>query len=110
MMATEIAALHTPTENLHLPLFDIRETDTHYLLTLNLKGTVGSEIQIELTEAELLISGRGRRLPAGEIPKVSLRVYSEEIDLSARYRDGYLMIAMPKPVKENPHILEWLPC
>jgi HSP20 family molecular chaperone IbpA len=95
----ELANLCLPSEELHLPLFDIRETRTHYLLTLNLKKTMGNDIEVRLTEGELLISGRGRSLLPDEIPKVSLRVYSEDIDLSARYRGGYLIIAMPKAPK-----------
>lgn len=92
----ELANICSVSEQLHLPLFDIRETPSHYLLTLNLKRNMGSEIEIELTEGELLISGRGNCLLPGEIPRVSLRVYSEDLALSASYREGYLMIAVPK--------------
>jgi HSP20 family molecular chaperone IbpA len=103
MSATHLVHRPVPSHRMHLPLFDIRESPTHYFLTLNLGGNLGSEIEIELTEVELLISSRGRFLPPGGIPKVALRVHSEFIDLSAHYRDGFLMIAMPKALHEESH-------
>ena len=79
-----------------LPLFEIRETPSHYLLRLDIESLFGQGISIELGEETLILCGK--RIDPHDFNKkrITLRVDSHRPALTAHYREGILIIALPK--------------
>lgn len=78
------------------PIFDIEESSTHYVLCLDGRFIKGNEIDIELIDGELVIRGRGMvNIENGFSPK-NVIVRSRGLSITTQYRDGLLMIALPK--------------
>jgi len=78
------------------PLFDIHETDSHYLISFDMPHVLGSDVDVKLTDDELIISGKGGLGRDFQDPMVSLRVQSSTQTITARYEQGMLVIALPK--------------
>ena len=78
------------------PIFDVEESSTHYVLCLDGRVILGTEIDVELINDELVIKGRGDvDLGNGLSPKdVIVKSHGESI--ATQYRDGLLFIAIPK--------------
>ncbi len=79
-----------------IPYFDIRETPSHYMLSLSVARELGEKVEIELTEDELIIKGQGALNYRSAHPQVSLKINSESKSIAAHYQNGLLTIALPK--------------
>jgi HSP20 family molecular chaperone IbpA len=95
------ATSNTEFERILFPLFNILETPSHYMLSLNVSGTLGDQVDIELTDEELVIMGKGPKCKWNEAPSVTLKSKSGPLALAAHYRDGILMIALPKRMDQT---------
>lgn len=93
------------------PAYDLNETESHYLVSLDLPGLKKEDIKVEINEDKLEVSGerkneyegkgyRGRsygsfyqsfRLPKGV----------DANDIDAQYRDGVLELAVVKKLPEK---------
>jgi hypothetical protein len=80
----------------HLTIFDVKDTPSHMMVSLHVRPTLGQFIEIELTDEDLVITGRGPKIKTTESPSVYLKVKSDQFALAARYVDGDLIIALPK--------------
>ena len=78
------------------PIFDVEESDTHYVLCLDGRVILGSEIEIELVDDELIIQGRGDKDIANGFSPKDLVVRSHGQSIATQYRDGLLIITIPK--------------
>lgn len=78
------------------PIFDIEESDSHYVLCLDGRVFFGTEIDIELVNDEIVIKGVGdASYDDGRSPK-DVVVKSNGVPISTQYKDGLLMVALPK--------------
>jgi HSP20 family molecular chaperone IbpA len=85
-------------------LFDIEETASHYLVSLNITDAIGEEVSVELTNEELVIRDRGGLSPEkgrGNLKNVTLKSDASGYALAAYYRNGMLFIALPKKQSED---------
>ena len=78
------------------PIFDIEESESHYVLCLDGRAIQGDEIEIELVDDELIIHGRGNINRAQGISQKDLVVRSHGQSITTQYRDDLLMITIPK--------------
>lgn len=90
------------------PACDIEETDTHYLLCLDMPGISKDEIRIDSTGNQLTVSGERRETKGTEATRFrteryasfrrsfTLPVGADTNKIEANYRDGVLEIAIPK--------------
>jgi HSP20 family molecular chaperone IbpA len=83
----------------------IEETESHYLLRLDLNAVSipGKKIEIELTEDDLIISSRGQRKKS-EDPSISIKITSLKRLFAAFYEAGVLTLALPK-VAQNERLV-----
>lgn len=78
------------------PIFDVEEGDTHYVLCMDGRVFFGTEIDIELIHDEIVIKGVGDAgYDDGRSPK-DVIVRSNGMVISTHYKDGLLMVALPK--------------
>jgi len=84
-----------------IPYFDIRETPSHYMLSLSVARDLGEKVEIELTEDELIIKGKGALNYKTAHPHVSLKINSESKSIAAHYQNGLLTIALPKNISRQ---------
>ena len=95
------------------PRLDVRETADEYLVMVDLPGVRSDDVQIELTDQTLAISGT--RVPAetGEAQRVErpygafsrMLTVPQGIDpdsIRADYTDGVLTLQVPKPAEAKP--------
>lgn len=88
------------------PAYDVEETDTHFVLSFDLPGMKQEDINIEVKDRVLKISGERKREETGKLH--SERFYGsferqfslpENVNpeaVEANYEHGVLMIALPK--------------
>lgn len=96
------------------PTCDIRETKSHYLVSFDMPGMKKSDINVEINENQLMVSGeRNKQIQEGEGEGLLRheRVYGQfqrtftlptSIDagkIEAHYEDGVLNIVLPKTEK-----------
>ena len=89
-------ALENEDTRISFPFFDVKETPSHYMLCLDVSTALGEEVEIELNDDELILTGRGPPNTGTQVPRVSLKVNSEKFAVAAHYHDGRLTIALPK--------------
>ena len=81
-------------------LFDVSETSSHYLVSLNIGDAIGDEVSVELTNDALVIRDLGKkgRDPSnrGGQKNVTLKSKNNGYALAALYSEGILFIALPK--------------
>jgi HSP20 family protein len=117
----EMMALHDRLGRSHgrepgwTPPVDVYETEDCYVVTAELPGLTREDIQIELTEGELVI--RGQRPDPGVPPNTYRQlerlqgpfgrafVFAEPIaaeNIAAEFRDGVLKVVVPKTPRPEP--------
>lgn len=98
------------------PSCDIEEGDQHYVLSLDVPGVRKEDIQVELRDSQLLVSGTRKREVRQEkgAMRFSERVFGQfsrsfslppNVDASkveADYRDGVLKLVLPKSEAAKP--------
>lgn len=72
------------------------ETVSHYLVKFEMPEFLGDDVTVEVTNDELIVRGRDRHKNAGGPRAVSLRLETEQSGVLARFRDGILVVALPK--------------
>ena len=101
------------------PPLDLVETPTHYALSVDLPGVDPEKVDVAFDEGVLTV--RGERAPAGELPDDARAVRRErrdgafarrvafrqevEIDvehIEAAFKDGVLTVTVPKVEKAGP--------
>lgn len=94
------------------PCCDMREEDTHYSLSFDLPGVSKDDIQIEIENSQIRVSGerKSENSEKGHIEKrygcfertISLPQEVDEEGVKAHYRDGVLKVELPKAAKALP--------
>ena len=83
------------------PVVDVEETETHFMVSLDVPGVSKKDITIELRDNELLISGE--RKSHGKFQRVLTLPTGIETDkIEAEHRDGVLTVALPKSESAKP--------
>ena len=82
-------------------LFDVQETPSHYLLRLDVHSVLGNEISLDISGETLTLKDRPSAKGGSAVKRITLRVDSHYPAVSASYRGGLLIIALPKE-KSNP--------
>ena len=89
---------------------DVEETESGFLLSLDLPGVPREKLGVEVKEGLLYVTAeRPAREPAGrgKIERVFSLPKGVDTDrIEARYRDGVLQIALPKPEAAKPKAIE----
>ena len=99
-----------------LPALDIREKDDEYLIHIDIPGLSADDVDIEVSENVLTVSGERKTETEDESVKCHRveRTYgkfqrSVEVpggfrheDVAASFKDGVLEIVLPKPEEEKP--------
>jgi HSP20 family protein len=89
---------------------DVEETESGFLLSLDLPGVPREKLGVEVKEGLLYVTAeRPARAPAGPVPfeKVFSLPKGVDVDrIEARYRDGVLEIALPKREAAKPKAIE----
>ena len=102
------------------PSCDLQETDDHYLLKFDLPGVNRDDIQVEMKDNQLFVSGErkeesneneGSRHFFERIYGKFSRVFTlptaiESEKIEASYKDGVLHIALPKAANAKPRRIE----
>lgn len=101
------------------PAADVRETDTHYVVSVDLPGMNKNEIQVELKGDQLIISGErkeehtsnkeGTRIEERSFGKFE-RIFSlpssvDATKIEAQHKEGVLRVAIPKAEREHPKVI-----
>jgi HSP20 family protein len=95
------------------PRLDVRETADEYLVMVDLPGVRSDDVQIELTDQTLAISGTRVPVETGEAQRVErpygafsrMLTVPQGIDpdsIRADYTDGVLTLQVPKPAEAKP--------
>lgn len=89
-----------------IPACDVDETETQYLISLDLPGIGKQDLKIQAMEGQLLISGERKRSKTGHLsterfygPFQRMFNLPQPVDIQkieANYEDGVLQIAIPK--------------
>jgi len=94
------------------PVCELEETDSHYLTSVDLPGVSKKDIQIEVKDRQVFISGE--RKSESKNKNISERSYGKffrvislptDVDnenIEANYQDGVLTIALPKAESAKP--------
>jgi HSP20 family protein len=96
-----------------VPPLDVRETADDYLVMLDLPGVKAGDVQIELVDRTLTISGTRVPVETGDAQKVerpfgaftrmlTLPQGSDPDSIRADYTDGVLTLHVPKPAEAKP--------
>jgi|GEM_PF-5527746 len=99
--------LLAPVEDVRSPACDVEETEDYYKLTFDLPGLKTSDVKVELTNGELIVTGE--RPPSGarhwlNVERMhgmfrrsfSLPAAGEAQSVEAIYQDGVLTVVVPK--------------
>lgn len=79
-----------------LLLFDVQETPSHYLLRLDVHSVLGNEIILDISGETLTVRECATSIEQNPAKRITLRVDSHQPAVSASYRAGVLLIALPK--------------
>lgn len=110
----------TSCENTFLPETNIVETETGFEISVELPGLDQSDVHVELHEGQLIISGEKKpeteetektyhrvERRFGEFRRVvSLPIDVDEEKVEANFRNGVLLVALPKSEKALPKQVE----
>jgi len=102
--------LHLESEGAWLPPLDVYETDSEFIVKLEIPGVQRQDIQIGFSENALTISGtRCDETMGGEMKYVQMEiaygefqrrvVFNTPIDqkaITAKYSEGFLKVVLPK--------------
>ena len=102
------------------PRINVAETETDYVVTMDLPGVDPNDVTVEMTDGQLLMSGERKteieekvktfhrvERKSGQFRRVvavALPVDEEKVDAS--YRDGVLSVTLPKTEKAVPTRIE----
>ena len=104
-----------------VPPADIEETDTHYVLKLDVPGFSKDAIQVEVDDGILKIAGeRNALITDGNKPRLHLSerqsgrferrfTFNDEVDfekIEAQFADGVLQVSIPKKESAKPRKIE----
>ncbi|MGE5085377.1 MAG: Hsp20/alpha crystallin family protein [Bacillota bacterium] len=99
------AAAHPSTQRTLTPAWETSETESHFLLSLDLPGVAKEDIKIDFDKNTLTIAGERKRVGTFKrsftLPNT---VESEKIE--ARYENGVLEIILPKLQTMQPRRIE----
>ena len=95
------------------PYMDVRETDDEYLVMVDLPGVKPEDVNIEVSDQVLTVSGARAPFETGEaqvverpygsfVRTVTLPKGVEEDKIVADYHDGVLEVRVPKPAEHRP--------
>ena len=88
------------------PVSNVEETDTHFLLSLDLPGVAKKDINIEVRGNQLVVSGerrgRGDKEPARFERSFTLSNDVDTQHIEANHEDGVLTLGLPKVEKAKP--------
>ena len=107
-------------EKTFTPSINVAESDTEYEVSADLPGVNSEEVNVEVHEGQLLISGeresaheesdkkfhRVERTFGKFERRIGLPENVSESDISADYQDGVLTIVLPKSEKPKPTRIE----
>lgn len=116
----EVSPAATYDERKIGPSCDITETDTHYLVSVDMPGMKKDDIKIEMTDKMLTISGERKRENSDVNKKVQLYEKSygsfkrsfalptsvEAEKIEAQYENGVLELYLPKVQAAQPRTIE----
>ena len=102
------------------PSCDLKETDEHYFLSLDIPGLSKDDIHIEMKENQLLVAGerkeeksekQGQRHVSERYHGKFSRIFTlpttvDSDKIEANYKDGVLQIALPKQASAKPRRIE----
>lgn len=105
-----VAATAQGKEAWFAPACDVRETESHYVMSMDVPGVRKDELNIELKGSQLYVSGKRREEELNSRGRLHLverrqgrfeRVFNlpdaiEPERIEAEYQDGVLAIAVPK--------------
>jgi HSP20 family protein len=95
------------------PLVDVHETEEEYLVKVDLPGVKGDDVNVEVNESVLSISGSRAAEEIGQAQLVE-RPYGSFVrtltlpqgvnsdSIEAAYQDGVLELRIPKPAEQKP--------
>jgi HSP20 family protein len=89
------------------PSAEVTETEKHFLLSMDLPGLKKEDIQIEVQDKLLTVSGERKREPRRNFKRsftLPNSIHSEQIE--ARYEDGVLELYLPKIAAAQPRKVE----
>lgn len=72
------------------------ETPSHYLVRFDMPEFLGDDVRVEIRNGELVVRGRDRWEDEDSARHVSLRLDADRQGVFARYKDGILIVALPK--------------
>lgn len=94
------------------PACEIEENDSHFMVSFDVPGVAKKDIQIEVRDEKLFVSGERRRASEskgatergyGRFQRVIALPASVDVDkIEASYEDGVLTIALPKAESSKP--------
>ena len=94
------------------PASDIYETESGYLIAIDLPGIDRQALEIDIDDSRLVVKGirpvAESRQHRGERPRGKfLRTYSvpasvDQAKIAAEYKDGVLQISLPKRTEQKP--------
>lgn len=94
----DVASTRVETERRYAPSYDVAENEERYLLSVDLPGIKKEDIQIEMNENVLTISGERKR--DEQVYKFarnfSLPRTVDATKIAAHYEDGVLSVTLPK--------------
>lgn len=110
----------TPSQVHFYPACDINETDTHFLVSLDVPGLKKDDIKIEVNDNQLLVHGERKRevkkeqgewhrheRSYGQFQRTLVLPRTIDSDkIEAQYEDGVLNIALPKTEAAKGHKIE----
>ena len=85
-------------------LFDINETQSHYLISFDMPTVLGNQVKVTLSDTELVLQGSGERGRPRRNPSISLKVNSTGQVITARYDNGILVLALPKETPQTQNL------
>lgn len=107
-------------ESVFAPPTDLEETDSHYLVSLDIPGVKKADVKIEVKDNQLLVSGEKQEEHKEEHGNVlSMERYQGSFvrsfilpsnvnsdKIEASYQDGVLRIAIPKAEASKPKLVQ----
>lgn len=90
------------------PEYDLHETDSHYLLSLDMPGVSKNNVQIEVKDGTLKVSGerKGDRQQGTYVSEFRLSNKVESEKMEAVLKDGVLRLAIPKAESQKPRLID----